>query len=106
MAPGGGERPVQARVCRIGYRLLPQHEPDADRSLGLGPVRDNLIDRGIGGIDRLHDAKPLRVLGIDLERVARVVAVQVERRDDDGTIDADGVHGRYHFLPGRRLRAV
>jgi len=28
MPPGGGERPVEARVGRIGNLLLPQHQPD------------------------------------------------------------------------------
>jgi hypothetical protein len=77
MSPGGGERPAEARVGGIRYLLLSQHEPDADRSLGLGPVGDDIIHRRIGGIDRLHDAKPLGILGIDLERVARVIAVEL-----------------------------
>jgi len=94
MSPGGGERPVEARVGRIGNLLFPQHQPDPDCSLRFGPVRQDVIHRGIGGIDRLQDAKPLRILGIDLERVARIVAVKVEGGDDDRGIDADRVHGR------------
>src|SRR6201997_354447 len=39
MSPGGGERPVEARVGRIGNLLFPQHQPDPDRSLRFGPVR-------------------------------------------------------------------
>jgi hypothetical protein len=75
MPSGGAERAVEARVRGIGYLLVPQHEPDADRSLSLGPVRDDLVHRGIARVDRLHHAKPLRIFGIDLERVARVVAL-------------------------------
>src|SRR5262245_13410172 len=70
------------------------------------PVRQDLIHRGIGRIDRLHDPEPLRIPGIDLERIARVIAVEVEGGDDDRGIDADRVHGRYHFLAGSRCRAV
>jgi len=106
MSPGGGERPVEARVGGIRYLLLSQHEPDADRSLGLGPVGDDVIHRRIGGIDRLHDAKPLGIIGIDLQRVARVIAVEVVCGDDDRGTDADRIHRRYHLVPGRRCWAV
>ena len=102
MSPGGGERPVEARVGGIRYLLLSQHEPDADRSLGLGPVGDDVIHRRIGRIDRLHDAKPLGIIGIDLQRVARVIAVEVVCGDDDRGTDADRIHRRYHLVPGRR----
>jgi hypothetical protein len=78
----------------------------ANGSLGLSPVREDVIHRRIGGIDRLHNAKPLRILGIDLERVARVVAIEVEGGDDDRGIDTDRIHRRYHLLAGRRCRAV
>jgi hypothetical protein len=94
MSPGGGERPVEARVGRIGNLLFPQHQPDPDCSLRFGPVRQDVVHRGIGGIDRLYDPESLRIFGIDLERVARVVAVEVEGGDDDRGIDADRIHGR------------
>src|SRR5262249_49634555 len=106
MSPSGGERPVEARVGRIGNLLFPQHQPDPDRSLRFGPVRQDVIHRGIGRIDRLHDPESLRIPGIDLERIARVVAVEVEGGDDDRGMDAAGVDGRYHSLAGRGCRAV
>jgi hypothetical protein len=106
MPAGRSEGPVQARVHRIGYLLVPQHQPDADCSLGLCPVRDNLIHRGIGGIDRFHDAKPFWILRVAFERVARVIAVEVEAGDDNRAIDTDRVHGRHHLLAIRRLRAM
>src|ERR1700757_3040271 len=56
MSPGGGERPVEARVGRIGNLLFPQHQPDPDCSLRFGPVRQDVIHRGVGGIDRLNDS--------------------------------------------------
>src|SRR6516165_12685639 len=106
MPPGGGKRPVEARVSGIRDLLFPQHQPDPNCSLRFGPVRQDLIHSGIGGIDRLNDPESLRILGIDVERIARVVAVEIEGGDNDRGIDADRVHGRYHFLTGCRCRAV
>lgn len=57
-APSGrGKAPVQTRVHRIECLLVPQYEPDAHRSLGLRPIRDDLVHCRIGTIDGLHDPK-------------------------------------------------
>jgi hypothetical protein len=42
----------------------------------------------------------------NFQSVARVIAIEVEGRDDDRGVDADRIHRRHHLLAARRCRAV
>ena len=100
------EAGVDARVGRVGGQFLPQHDPHAARAGDLCPVGDNLIDRGVGHVDRLHHAEPVGPALVDRQRVAGVEAVQIKRRNDHRRVHADFVHRGDHFLPVRGLRTM
>ncbi len=71
---------------------------NAARAFRHRPSRHHIVDGRIGGIDRRYHPELVRVLVVDLERVARVVLVGAERRDHDRAVDADTGHGSDHFL--------
>ena len=51
------------------------HDADGDGAVDRRPFGDRVGDLGIVGIDRLDQAEPAGMGGMDRERVARVVAV-------------------------------
>jgi len=55
--------------------------------------RDRLDDGGIGRIDRLHQPEAVGMCRVNLEGIARVIAVHAERRDQYGAVDSDGIGG-------------
>ena len=69
-------------------------------------VGDRLRHRGVARVDRLDQGEAAGVLGVHLERVAGVVAVQGERRDQDRAVDPDRVHGRDHLIARDLRRAL
>ena len=97
---GGGENPVDARMVRIEGQAWVQHDPDPHRPVQGGPVVDRFRRGGIGRVDRLDQGEPARMRGMNLERIAGIVAVQGERRDQQGGVDADRIHGRGHAVAG------
>ena len=61
---------------------------------------------GSVGSTGLINREPAGMRGMDLEGVARVVAVHGERRDQQRAVDADGVHRRHHVVARDLGRAV
>ena len=53
---------------------------------------------GSEGSTGLISANRPGCFGVHLDRVARVVAVHGERRDQQCAIDADGIHRRHHVV--------
>ena len=66
----------------------------------LLPLGDDVGHRGIVRIDRLDDGHAAGMRALHLDRVARVVPVQREGRDEDRAVDADLVHRRDHLVAG------
>ena len=99
--------PVQGAYC-VPFPDLNgrSHHPDADRALRPLPFRDDFVDGGIVGIDRLDDREPVRMFQRHFDRVARVIAIQRKRRDEDRAINADLVHRRHHLVAGDMRRPV
>jgi len=62
------------------------------------PVRDDLRDGRVGRIDRFDEGKPGGMALVHLERIAGIVAVDRERRNQDCAVDADGVHRGDHLV--------
>ena len=100
---GSGQNPVEPWIGGIGRYAFPHHDPDADRAVGGRPVGDRIGHPGIGRIDRLDQPEPARMRRVNLEGVARIVAVHAERRDQQRTVHADGIHGSHHVV-ARDLR--
>jgi hypothetical protein len=100
MPRGRGEHAVEAGIGRIGRDIVAHHDADADRAVFGRPVRDGVGDAGIVRIDRPDQPEFAGVSGADVERVARVVAVHAERRDQDRAVDTDIVHRRNHLVAG------
>ena len=55
-------------------------------------------------INRLDEAEPARMSGIDFERIARIVSVEAEWRDQQRAVDAYSIHRTYHLVAGDRRR--
>ena len=102
---------IEARAAAASTRATPgwagsragagvQHNPDPHRPLLRGPVGYRFPYGGIGRVDRLDQGEPGRMSGMNLERIAGVVAVQGERRDKHGGIYAGRIHGRDHVVAG------
>ena len=101
VVPDGRARDaVETRVVRraIASGLLRQHDADADRARRPLPRGDDVAHRRIVRIDRLDDREPAGMGPLHFHRIARVVAVQGKRRDEDRAVDADLVHGRHHLV--------
>src|SRR5690242_20277744 len=100
MLCSSGKDAIDGGVRRIGRSTISQKNPNPNRAFGSGPGSNGIDHSGIGRIDRLDQPKPDRVGGKDLERIARVVAVHAKGRNEDRTVDPDGIHGGYHLLAG------
>src|SRR5262249_12549972 len=83
-----------------GLGVAPKDEQHATayRTGSALPVRDDLRDGRVGRIDRLDEGKPGGMALVHLERIAGVVAVDRERRNQDCAVDADGVHRDDHLV--------
>jgi hypothetical protein len=92
-----------AGVDGVGCNAAIQQEPDANGPRGGNPVGDCLCDPRIRRVDRLDQAEPPGMLPVDLKRIAGVVAVYGEGRDQHRAVDPDGVHHGHHVV-ARDLR--
>jgi hypothetical protein len=98
-------RAIDPGVRRIGRDFVVQHDPDANRAFGDGPVRDRIGHAGVRRVDRLSQAEPPGMRRADFRSVARVIAVEAEWGDEDRTVDADTIHGSHHLVAADRCRS-
>ena len=95
---GCRQNPVESRVGRVGRHPFPHHDPDRDRALGGSPVGDRVGHTRVRWIDRLDQPEPAGMRRVNLKRVAGVVAIHRERRDQQRAVDTDSVHGGHHVV--------
>jgi len=103
MLSGGGQHPMDAGVGGVGRHATIHHDPNADGPRGGGPVGDRFGHGRIGGVDRLDQSESTGMLPVDLERIAGVVAVHREGRDQHRAVHPNGVHRGHHGV-ARDLR--
>jgi len=95
---GGAHHTIQTLAIRCDVRRLLHHDADADGRRDFLPLRDDITDRRIIRIDRLDQGEAARMGLLHFHRVARVIAIHGEGRDEDRAMNADLVHRRDHFV--------
>jgi len=105
MPRAGGQHAVDPRIGGIFGHVAIHHDADTDRARCRRPLGDRFGDRGVGGIHRLDEREAAGIFVSYLDRIARVVAVHREHRDEQSAIDPDGVHRPHHVVAGDLLGA-
>ena len=103
---GAGEDTVQPRLRGAGFdhgKALGQHDASAHCAGRVRPLGNLLRHIDGRGVERLDQAESRWMPGMHLAGVAAVVAVHAERGNQEGAIDANGIHGRHHVV-ARHLR--
>ena len=72
---GRAQDPVEAWIVWRSIRLLGHDDADADRTRCFLPLRDNVRDRRIVGVDRLNQREPVWVSLLHAYRIAAIVLV-------------------------------
>src|SRR5262249_14343208 len=102
----GSESAVQTGVVRLRRQALAHSYANPAGTWCGRPFRHHIVDRWIGGVDRRHNPKLIRIGVVNFERVARIVFIGAERRHHDRTVDADTVHRSDHLFACGGLEAV
>jgi hypothetical protein len=102
----GLEHAVEARIGRVVGEVAIHHDAHTSCPWRSCPLRDRLGDTGVGRVDRFDETETVRIPGSHLERIAGVIAVQRERRDENRAVHADRVHGRDHLFARDLRRAA
>src|ERR1700683_642316 len=98
MRGGRGKSTVDTGVGGNGRHFPAQHDPNADRAFRGSPFRNRIPDRWVCCINRLDEAEQARMSGIDFERIACIVSVEAEWRDQQRAVDAYVIHRTYHLV--------
>src|SRR5213075_1027460 len=106
MFGGGSESAVQTGMVRVHRQAVAHSYANTARAWCRRPVRHYFVNRWIGRVDRRHDPKLIRIGVVNFERVTRIVFIGAERRDHDGTVDADTVHRSDHLVACGGVEAV
>ena len=93
-------------VGGVGRYVVSQEDANADRALCAGPIGDRLDHGGIGWVDRLHQSEPVGMSRINLNCIARVVAIHAKGRDQHGAVDPDRIHRGHHLVAGHLRRTI
>ena len=107
MPGAGGQNLIETRIGGVGggFRAI-EHDPNTDDTILRRPVGYRLGHPWIGRVERLDQPEPAGMLRMHFESVAAVEAIHGVGRDQQRTVDADGVHGRHHVVARDLRRSV
>ena len=92
----------------IGRRrgFVSQHHSRADHAFIPSPLANLLCNIRRLVVERFDEPKSRWVAAVDLEGVARIVAIHAPGRDQERAVDANFVHGSHHVVARHFIRPV
>ena len=92
----GRQYPIQSRI--VGRWVTHHHDTRPNHPRRCRPFGNLVVDGFYPGIERFDQTEPAGMLRIHFERVTRVEAVHGPWRDQQGSVNANGIHRRNHVI--------